>query len=194
MQTGPLWSTRKTAGSSRSWPSYWANSGLFLFFGETSKITGGKLYNQVDGSTDWLTVAGSPNTFQCPNTAPYIAADTDYIWFKTDASQRTATQAELVGYDFPRTPVKYDDNSPYAIREILILKAGETLTADELKLVYPQDGAEPEIYESYLTENFLLQPMDGPDSKRNTESAIEYCLNHPKWKLSVQTHKILGIR
>lgn len=68
------------------------------------------------------------------------------------------------------------------------------MTADELKLVYPQKGAGPEIYESYLTKNFLLQPMDGIDSKRNTQSAIEYCLSHPKWKLSVQTHKILGIR
>ena len=68
------------------------------------------------------------------------------------------------------------------------------MTADELKLVYPQKGAGPEIYESYLTKNFLLQPMDGIDSKLNTLSAIEYCLSHPKWKLSVQTHKILGIR
>ena len=68
------------------------------------------------------------------------------------------------------------------------------MTADELKLVYPQKGAGPEIYESYLTKNFLLQPMDGIDSKLNTQSAIEYCLSHPKWKLSVQTHKILGIR
>jgi 7-carboxy-7-deazaguanine synthase len=68
------------------------------------------------------------------------------------------------------------------------------MTADELKLVYPQKGAEPEIYESYLTSNFLLQPMDGKDYKFNTQSAIEYCMSNPKWKLSVQTHKILGIR
>jgi 7-carboxy-7-deazaguanine synthase len=68
------------------------------------------------------------------------------------------------------------------------------MTADELKLVYPQKGAEPEIYESYLTNNFLLQPMDGKDYKLNTQSAIEYCMSNPKWKLSVQTHKILGIR
>jgi 7-carboxy-7-deazaguanine synthase (Cx14CxxC type) len=68
------------------------------------------------------------------------------------------------------------------------------MTADELKLVYPQKGAEPEIYESYLTSNFLLQPMDGIDSVMNTKSAIEYCLSHPQWRLSVQTHKILEIR
>ena len=68
------------------------------------------------------------------------------------------------------------------------------MTADELKLVYPQKGAEPEIYESYLTSNFLLQPMDGIDSKLNTQSAIKYCMSNPKWKLSIQTHKILEIR
>lgn len=68
------------------------------------------------------------------------------------------------------------------------------MTADELKLVYPQKGAEPEIYESYLTQNFLLQPMDGIDSILNTKSAIEYCMSNPKWRLSVQTHKVLGIR
>ena len=68
------------------------------------------------------------------------------------------------------------------------------MTADELKLVYPQSGAEPEIYESYLTNNFLLQPMDGIDAVMNTKSAIEYCLSHPQWRLSVQTHKILGVR
>jgi 7-carboxy-7-deazaguanine synthase len=68
------------------------------------------------------------------------------------------------------------------------------MTADELKLVYPQKGAEPEIYESYLTSNFLLQPMDGIEYVMNTKSAIEYCLSHPQWRLSVQTHKILGVR
>ena len=68
------------------------------------------------------------------------------------------------------------------------------MTADELKLVYPQKGAEPEIYESYLTKNFLLQPMDGIDSKLNTLSAIDYCLSNPKWRLSVQTHKVIGVR
>ena len=68
------------------------------------------------------------------------------------------------------------------------------LTADELKLVYPQNGVEPESYESYLTENFLLQPMDGANSKANTEKAIQYCLNNPKWQLSIQLHKFLGVR
>jgi 7-carboxy-7-deazaguanine synthase (Cx14CxxC type) len=65
---------------------------------------------------------------------------------------------------------------------------------NELKLVYPQAGASPSAYETLSFEHFLLQPMDGPDVKANTERAVAYCLDHPKWRLSVQTHKVLGIR
>jgi 7-carboxy-7-deazaguanine synthase (Cx14CxxC type) len=64
----------------------------------------------------------------------------------------------------------------------------------ELKLVYPQAGAEPELYEGLAFQNFFLQPMDGPARERNTEAAIAYCLAHPRWRLSLQTHKYLGIR
>ena len=103
----------------------------FLFLGQTKNISDGKLLNEV--GEDWLTVTGSAGseTFQAPDTAPYIAADTDYIWFKTDASQRTTTTAELVTYDLQRTPVKFDDSSPYALRIIAIFKAGETMTEAE---------------------------------------------------------------
>jgi 7-carboxy-7-deazaguanine synthase (Cx14CxxC type) len=64
---------------------------------------------------------------------------------------------------------------------------------NELKLVYPQDVA-PSAYESLPFEHFLLQPMDGPGVIENTERAVAYCLQHPKWRLSLQTHKMLGIR
>lgn len=116
-----------------NWPAYWANSGDFLFFGEISKITGGKLYNQVTGATDYLTVGGTAGsyTFQAPDNATYIAADTDYIWFKTDETLRTTTEAELVGYDLQRTPTKYDDASPNLLRWIGILKLATTLTGTE---------------------------------------------------------------
>lgn len=63
----------------------------------------------------------------------------------------------------------------------------------ELKLVYPQPGVDPERFEGLDFERFLLQPMDGPDRVANTEAAIAYCLAHPRWRLSVQTHKYLGI-
>uniref|UniRef100_UPI002810D7AE 7-carboxy-7-deazaguanine synthase n=1 Tax=Phenylobacterium sp. TaxID=1871053 RepID=UPI002810D7AE len=63
----------------------------------------------------------------------------------------------------------------------------------ELKLVFPQTKAPPERFEHLDFERFLLQPMDGPDRVANTEAAIAYCLAHPRWRLSVQTHKYLGI-
>ena len=65
---------------------------------------------------------------------------------------------------------------------------------DELKLVYPQDGGDPEQFEQLDFGNFFLQPMDGPAIERNSLLALEYCLSHPRWRLSVQTHKALGIR
>ena len=64
----------------------------------------------------------------------------------------------------------------------------------ELKLVFPQVGAEPEKFESLEFEHFFLQPMDGPDVKANTALALQYCLDHPRWRLSIQSHKLLGIR
>lgn len=75
-------------------------------------------------------------------------------------------------------------------------KAGTTLvvrSGNELKLVFPQTDAHPEQFESFAFEHLLLQPMDGPDRERNTALAVEYCLAHPRWRLSLQTHKMLGI-
>lgn len=64
---------------------------------------------------------------------------------------------------------------------------------NELKLVYPQEKARPEDFAALAFDFFFLQPMDGPSLPRNTEAAIEYCKRHPQWRLSVQTHKALGI-
>jgi 7-carboxy-7-deazaguanine synthase (Cx14CxxC type) len=76
-------------------------------------------------------------------------------------------------------------------------KAGAELVlteGHELKLVFPQPGAEPERFEHLAFDRFFLQPMDGPDRERHTELAVAHCLAHPKWSLSLQTHKLLGIR
>jgi 7-carboxy-7-deazaguanine synthase (Cx14CxxC type) len=76
-------------------------------------------------------------------------------------------------------------------------KAGAPLRlrhGNELKLVFPQEGAEPARFEDLAFEHFFLQPMDGPDVAANTTAALEYCLAHPRWRLSLQTHKLLGIR
>jgi 7-carboxy-7-deazaguanine synthase len=71
----------------------------------------------------------------------------------------------------------------------LVLRSG-----NELKLVFPQEKAPPEKFSALRFDNFFLQPMDGPDIERNTRLALEYCLAHPRWRLSLQTHKLLGIR
>jgi 7-carboxy-7-deazaguanine synthase len=76
-------------------------------------------------------------------------------------------------------------------------KAGAPLvqkSGSELKLVYPQEKAQPEEFERLDFRHFFLQPMDGPDTAANTERAIEYCLRHPRWRLSLQTHKLVGLR
>jgi 7-carboxy-7-deazaguanine synthase (Cx14CxxC type) len=64
---------------------------------------------------------------------------------------------------------------------------------DELKLVFPQAEAMPERFEALDFEHFILQPMDGPERERNTQLALRYCLEHPKWRLGLQTHKVLNI-
>jgi 7-carboxy-7-deazaguanine synthase len=67
-------------------------------------------------------------------------------------------------------------------------------SGSELKLVYPQADALPEKFTGLDFRHFFLQPMDGPDIAENTERAIAYCLAHPGWRLSIQTHKLVGIR
>lgn len=70
----------------------------------------------------------------------------------------------------------------------LVLTAGH-----ELKIVFPQDGIDPTSFETLSFEHFFLQPMDGPGRERNTALAVDFCLAHPRWRLSLQTHKLLGI-
>ena len=77
--------------------------------------------------------------------------------------------------------------SPKANTDLVILKG------HELKLVYPQKGAEPERFTHLNFDNFYLQPMDGIFQKENIQLTVEYCLKNPQWKLSLQTHKILNI-
>ncbi|MGH7618028.1 MAG: 7-carboxy-7-deazaguanine synthase, partial [Gemmatimonadaceae bacterium] len=78
--------------------------------------------------------------------------------------------------------------SPKARAE-LVLRHG-----NELKLVFPQTDLDPETLTGLEFEHFFLQPMDGPRLEENTQAALAYCLRHPGWRLSLQTHKVLGIR
>jgi organic radical activating enzyme len=75
-------------------------------------------------------------------------------------------------------------------------KAGSPLVAlqgNELKLVFPQEALTPEAVADLAFQHFLLQPMDGPDQEANVQEALAYCLAHPQWRLSLQTHKLLRI-
>ncbi len=78
--------------------------------------------------------------------------------------------------------------SPKANAE-LVVTAG-----DELKLVYPQVENVPSHFESFEFDHFFIQPMDGPDASMNTALATQFCLSNPKWRLSLQTHKLLGLQ
>jgi 7-carboxy-7-deazaguanine synthase (Cx14CxxC type) len=94
---------------------------------------------------------------------------------------------ETNGTRIPPKRIDWICVSPKA-RADLVLRSG-----NELKLIFPQDGAEPERYAGLDFQFFLLQPMDGPDVARNTRLAVEFCLAHPQWRLSLQTQKILAI-
>ena len=78
--------------------------------------------------------------------------------------------------------------SPKARAELVLTRG------DELKLVYPQPDAQPHAFESLQFRYFSLQPMDGPRREENTQAALRYCLEHPQWRLSLQMHKLVGLR
>lgn len=96
------------------------------------------------------------------------------------AVETNGTQAAPAGIDWLCV-------SPKANAELVLTRG------DELKLVYPQPDAAPERFRNLEFRCFVLQPMDGPQRERNTERALRYCLDHPRWRLGVQLHKLLGI-
>jgi 7-carboxy-7-deazaguanine synthase (Cx14CxxC type) len=95
---------------------------------------------------------------------------------------------ETNGTQLPPPGIDWICVSPKANTELMLTRG------DELKLVYPQKGTEPERYAGLAFDNFFLQPMDNPMREDNTAAATEYCLAHPQWRLSLQTHKLIGIR
>ncbi len=96
------------------------------------------------------------------------------------AIETNGTQAALPGIDWICVSPKA--NAPLALA-----------SGDELKLVFPQEGAEPPSFERLDFRHFFLQPMDGPALRANIEAAARYCLTHPRWRLSLQTHKLIGL-
>ena len=95
---------------------------------------------------------------------------------------------ETNGTLLPPSGVDWICVSPKSATEV-VLRSGQ-----ELKIVYPQDGVDPVSFENFDFQYFFLQPMDGLHFKSNAKLAVEYCLKNPRWRLSLQTHKMLGIR
>lgn len=154
---------------------------------------GGGSFRTAQALVDAITAAwqgqGHPRArpfVVCTGGEPLLQLDTDLVdrlhtaGFEV-AVETNGTQAAPPGLDWICV-------SPKAHTQ-LALSSG-----DELKLVFPQEGAEPVLFEHLGFSSLLLQPMDGPDLVENTKRAIEYCLEHPQWRLSLQTHKYVGIR
>ena len=87
----------------------------------------------------------------------------------------------------PPTGIDWLSVSPKAGTELVVRRG------NEIKLVFPQTGADPKRFEGLDFQHFFLQPMDGLERQANTDAALRYCLRHPRWRLSLQTHKLLGI-
>jgi 7-carboxy-7-deazaguanine synthase len=121
----------------------------------------------------------------CTGGEPLLQLDESLL----DALHREAFEVavETNGTQPPPRGIDWLCVSPKAGAE-LVIRAG-----DELKLVFPQQGADPADFESLEFQHFFLQPMDGPEREANTAAALHYCLAHPRWRLSLQTHKLLGI-
>lgn len=121
----------------------------------------------------------------CTGGEPLLQMDADVV--RALHAQGFEIAIETNGTQEPPDGIDWICVSP-KVGAALVLTRG-----NELKLVYPQTGGEPERFADLDFEQFYLQPMDGPDRERNTELALAYCLSHPQWRLSIQTHKLLGI-
>jgi 7-carboxy-7-deazaguanine synthase len=122
----------------------------------------------------------------CTGGEPLLQLDEDLL--AAFHARRFEVAIETNGTRIPPSGVDWICVSPKARAELLLTNG------NELKLVYPQEGGEPERYENLDFEHFFLQPMDGPNLVENAEAAVRFCLAHPRWRLSLQTHKLLGIR
>ncbi|MGH9589819.1 MAG: 7-carboxy-7-deazaguanine synthase [Terracidiphilus sp.] len=133
----------------------------------------------------WPTEAGGKPFVVCTGGEPLLQLDAKLI----DALHRRGFEIAVESNGTVAAPDGIDwlCVSPKAGAE-MVQKAG-----DELKLVFPQEGAEPEQFEDLPFRHFFLQPMDGPGRELNTRLALRYCMEHPAWRLSLQTHKMLGI-
>ncbi len=136
-------------------------------------------------AAQWPAGAGGKPYVVCTGGEPLLQLDQPLIdalhreGFEV-AVETNGTQPAPAGLDWTCVSPKAD--AP------LVLTSG-----NELKLVYPQEQAMPERFEDLAFDHFFLQPMDGPALEENTNATLRYCLEHPRWRISLQTHKLLGI-
>ena len=122
----------------------------------------------------------------CTGGEPLLQLDREAIDAFHEAGFEVAVESN--GTCLPPEGIDWTTVSPKADANTILTRG------DELKLVYPQEGAPPERFADWDFGAFYLQPMYGPELEANTREALEYCLTHPQWRLSLQTHKMLGIR
>ena len=151
---------------------------------------GGAKFATADALADavlaaWPRGAGGAPYVVCTGGEPLLQLDVALV----DALHLRGIEVavETNGTQAPPPGLDWICVSPKAAAPV-VLRAG-----NELKLVYPQPLAMPERFAGLAFDHFYLQPMDGPDRVANTEAAVRYCLAHPRWKMSLQTHKLLGI-
>jgi 7-carboxy-7-deazaguanine synthase len=137
-------------------------------------------------AAEWPTGERGQPFVVCTGGEPLLQLDAPLIAAFHDAGFEVAVETN--GTQLPPEGIDWTCVSPKADAE-LVLETG-----DELKLVFPQLRGEPERYAGLAFRHFYLQPMDGPDLAEYTQRAIDYCLRHPQWRLSLQSHKLVGIR
>jgi len=140
----------------------------------------------VSARWPWSASDGARPLVVCTGGEPLLQLDDAAVSALHAAGFEVAVETN--GTQLPPTGLDWICVSPKSIAP-LVLTSG-----NELKLVFPQADAPPERFESLAFDHFYLQPMDGPVVDSNTRQAVAYCLAHPRWRLSVQTHKALGIR
>lgn len=122
----------------------------------------------------------------CTGGEPLLQLDADLV--NALHERRIEIAVETNGTRQPPAGIDWLTVSPKAGAPVVVTGG------NELKLVYPQEKAMPEQYEHLAFDRWYLQPMDGPCRTENTRLAVEYCLAHPRWRLSIQTHKDIGLR
>ena len=135
----------------------------------------------------WKNMRGARPLVVCTGGEPLLQLDAPLVAALHDAGFEVAIETN--GTKQPPAGIDWICVSPKAGALPLTLTHG-----NEIKLVYPQHDAMPEKFAALDFRYFFLQPMDGPEREQNTQRAVEYCMGNPRWRLSLQTHKLLNIR